>query len=536
MRIFNLIRDIFKQNMELFNIELRFPYLFQLFRVPLFRGCTVSLIVFFGIGCSEETNYVDKVPEKPFAGKDLKIAISGKIKPDLLKDFLPIWTTKSGANLILLDFGEKERADLLIFQPEELSSLVYENWLEPLPNKLISLTNEYQYSDIPTTIGDRLGHWDTSKYAVPILGPGKILIYRPDLDLEYKGVNKDRKYTLQTWEDFIQFAEYFHEKTQKPTLPALLSKSVKNTAGNTGESNDSLNMELIHLFDQIALCYDQQALQLSNLDRKGLTPAQKERFFSFHFQLSTGEPRITNPSFEYALMLLQRMQKCRSQDSTKSAVDSFLQGETIWFLADLDDLYKLSQQKGTPKIPWEIGPIPGSRFTFEPAVQSSKLPFQMVKLPEGVINRIPYIGWGGWFAGFNRKSQAIPEAIDFINTFANPQSFSLEWIRAGKWGAGPFRNSHFDSRNRNNWYGYNLTPSDTDRLVDILRDNLGFKTINYGMPLRIPDRMTYLKPLDQELKKVLLLGVDRKNALKTVAEIWKKTPLSSAIYRLGMGI
>jgi ABC-type glycerol-3-phosphate transport system substrate-binding protein len=153
---------------------------------------------------------------------------------------------------------------------------------------------------------------------------------------------------------------------------------------------------------------------------------------------------------------------------------------------------------------------------------------------------VPYLGWGGWF-GTVTKGCARPDAAwDFLAELGHPGTTSLEVIGAGKWGAGPFRVSHLEARNRSPWYGYGLPAGQTEKLVDQLRQNLALSVTNYRVRLRTPDQAAHAAALGEGLRSALEKGAEPKAALDGAAEKWRElaqqSPDHRKAYRLSLGL
>jgi hypothetical protein len=151
-----------------------------------------------------------------------------------------------------------------------------------------------------------------------------------------------------------------------------------------------------------------------------------------------------------------------------------------------------------------IAPLPGARFTFDPS--GNERPME-----RGLVNRVPYLGWGGRLGVVSASCANPTAAWDLLADAGMPDRGALELLADPRWGAGPYRASQLEARARARWYGYGLTGTETERLTSALGDNVGLGVENYRIRLRTPNHTDLDAALDANLR-ALLTGKDLKPA------------------------
>jgi multiple sugar transport system substrate-binding protein len=472
----------------------------------------MGLAALASVGCWKAPSFTDPEPELPYKGITLTMACSEAVREGgLLEQLARDWSARTGARVQIrsepLDDGTK--VDLGVITPPELSHWAVKGALQELPGAYRSSQNKFLWSELPLLLAEKLLRWDGKAYALPLLGEGHVLVYRTDLFAEKEAeFEKERKRQLappETWEEFVQIARFFHDNTGKPSLPPLPERA------------DDLD----RLFYTIAIVYDRPAVsEAGRAGARAPSPAQEDELFSFHFSLASGEPRVNRPAFVHALELLQEMQPCRPAGAAAAPSEDFRRGASVLCLARLDALARFQAADSPVRDRFAIAPIPGSRFTFAYHAGERGEPDRKETVP-GQVNRVPYVGWGGCFGVVTTACSHPDVAWEFLAALGNPAGTSLEVLGAAKWGAGPFRGSHLEARNRNYWYSYGLSNEQTGKLVDQLRHHLVSSIVNYGVRLRVPDEKDYSRAMDEELREALLHGAPAKAALDEAAKRWK---------------
>jgi len=463
-------------------------------------------------GCWKAPSFTEPEPELRHKGVTLTVSCSEAVRErGLLEQLARDWSARTGAHVEIRSepLREISQVDVGVITPPELSHLAVDRALQELPGAYRSSQGKFLWSELPLLLAEKLLRWDGKAYALPLIGEGHVLVYRTDLfaekEAEFEKEYKQQLAPPETWEELVQIARFFHDGTGKPSLPSLPERA------------DDLD----RLFYTMAIVYDRPAVsEAGRAGARALRPAQEDELFSFHFSLATGEPRVNRPAFVHALELLQQMQPCRPTGTTADPSAEFLKGGAVFCLARLDALARFQRPDSPVRDRFAIAPIPGGRFTFayHPGEQGKA---ERKEVVPGQVNRVPYVGWGGCL-GVVMNHCAHPEvAWEFLAALGDPASTSLEVLGAAKWGAGPFRGSHLETRNRNFWYGYGLSNEQTAKLVDQLRHHLVSSIVNYGVRLRVPDEKEYSRAMDEELRKALLHGRSAKAALDEAARRWK---------------
>src|SRR5262249_19031232 len=116
-----------------------------------------------------------------------------------------------------------------------------------------------------------------------------------------------------TWEEFAVQAEFFarHHPSNRPgpSLPPLPADEA----------------ELGRLLDQAAAPRAARAVPQDQ-------PTEQDRLaevFAFHYDLSTGRPRVGGPGFVAALELLKRLQACRPRGTSPYPAAALLEGQAV---------------------------------------------------------------------------------------------------------------------------------------------------------------------------------------------------------------
>jgi multiple sugar transport system substrate-binding protein len=463
-------------------------------------------------GCWKAPSFTDPEPELPYKGITLTVGCSEEVRErGLLEQLARDWSARTGAHIQIRSepLGDGAKVDVGVITPPELTHWAVKGALQELPGAYRSSQNKFLWSELPLLLAEKLLRWDGKAYALPLLGEGHVLVYRTDLftekQAEFGREHKRQLAAPETWEELVQIARFFHESTGKPSLPSLPQRA------------DDLD----RLFYTIAVVYDRPAVsEAGRAGARALSPAQEDELFSFHFSLASGESRVNRPAFIHALHLLQEMQPCRPAGAAADPSEDFRRGGAVLCLARLDALARFQAADSPVRDRFAIAPIPGSRFTFayHPGERGEA---ERKETVAGQVNRVPYVGWGGCFGVVTTACSRPEVAWEFLAAIGDPAATSLEVLGAAKWGAGPYRGSHLEARNRNYWYGYGLSNEQTEKLVDQLRHYLVSSIVNYGVRLRVPDAKDYSRVMDEELRRALLERKPAKAALDEAARRWK---------------
>lgn len=481
-------------------------------KMPTVRACVIVCAILALLpACRQPPNLVDPEVVQPYQGVRLKLAIGNGIsQPHLVRQVIREWSALTGAEVDLLPgtWNGTDSVDFAILSAVDLPKAILDNRVVPLPDSYRSSRSTYKWNDLIPSVSDRVASWNTRAYGLPLFNEGRLLVYRTDRWNEFTAATKrDREYP-ETWEELCDFAEFFNKPNWGPSLPPHSKRSD----------------ELVHEFHRIAANYDRVAVGEAKLGTGPKTPEQREAFFSFDFSTQTGEPRIDSPAFIHAAGLMKRMQACRPTNPTDDPFSAFRDGKAVAAIATLDLLDQLDQP-GVAAGWFGIAPLPGSRLAFENGAA----------VPLDSVNYIPYLGEGLWLGVVTPNCKHAEAAWDLFEEFGHP-NFSLDVISAGKWGASGFRGSHFDSGNRNHWFGYGLDAPRTERLIDIQRQNAAISVANPTLVLRLPNREQYLSILRVELDRILRGQAEPGVGLETVAKRWREMKPNPETYRISLGL
>src|SRR5262249_45972311 len=121
----------------------------------------------------------------------------------------------------------------------------------------------------------------------------------------------------QSWEDFADIAEFFHERDAGGSLSRAALPPLP-------ERDDDLDRELY----MVAAPCARGAVGDGDAD-----PTPRVEIFSFHYDLESGAVRIDKPGFVHALKLLQLLGRLRPAEPTGEPAVKFLEGEAVLCLA-----------------------------------------------------------------------------------------------------------------------------------------------------------------------------------------------------------
>jgi ABC-type glycerol-3-phosphate transport system substrate-binding protein len=472
------------------------------------RYLLAGFLVFLA-GCSSEIPTLDPKPDLPFRGVVLKVGLSPNMRhPELFKQFALEWSRRNSATVTVGDSGGAEE-DILILPPAEIPNYVERGLTTDVPDvspstdmsrprlearpSVRNREHPYQWDTLVGFHAEKLSRWNNNVVGIPLLGEGHLLIYRKDI--------LGAKPPPATWEQFVEQAEQLHKQMGKPTLPPLPKRA------------DDLETE----FYTIAASFDRAQRNQTEQTRIALNAEETDALLSFQYRLETLKPRINSGAFVKALTLMQKMQMFRSP--AEDTISAFQNGSAVLGLATLEDLALLQAQDSPLRGKIGIAEVPGSDLIFN--IEGEPTPNRT-----DMINRIPYVGWGGWYGVVTTKCadpSARAAAWEMLGEFGNADKNGAEIITAGKWGAGPFRLRHTDQTFRNLWLGYNLSFRETDQLMSIMRRNLAPTVVNYRVRLRTPNQNRHMRILTEELSSALAKPDAKPNeALNRAAQRWEQ--------------
>jgi multiple sugar transport system substrate-binding protein len=445
-------------------------------------------------GCGQSASTVKSVIE-PYKSKSLWICCSSSVDPLPIRQFAEQWSALNGADIRVTSAADRsgtylpDAADVMIVSSAELPALAENGRFLPVAPAVMDREHVYQWELLLRNYSGLLAAWNGVAYGVPLLGEGYVLVYRKDRLAE----------APEDWDGFVKTAERL-AKSGRPSLPALPSTPL------------GLETE----FHLIASCYDRSTMQQGELGSRVPDDSLADRLYSYHYRLKTDEPRINAPAFVEAFELLRRMRPYRAAEKQDPLLD-LLDGTASLAIVDLKDLARL-QHDPTSQIRGKLGiaKLPGARFVFD--LDGKKLENRV-----NDVNRTPYLGYGSWMGMVNKTCANPDMAFEFLAGFGNPEQMGAELITAAKWGAGPLRAAQIEERARGLWFGYDLTPADTEALISALKQNIASSIVNTRYRLRLPNRQQHLDKFERIVRPALQAdAADGQKTLDAVAEAWRK--------------
>jgi multiple sugar transport system substrate-binding protein len=427
-------------------------------------------------------------PLQPHDEVTLAVACPDPTAETLIKERGAGWESEQHAHLETVRYDpeagpEGTGADVWVVAPWRLPRRAAADALLPVPEALTARDAPYKWEGLLPLFRNKLLGWDRTAYAVPLGGDSLVCFYRSDL------LGADGKGPPATWEEFADLAKAYHGRPELggfslPPLPA---------------ADDDLDRE----FFAVAAPFVRRAYH-----EEDPAPGETE-LFSFHFDLTTMEPRLASPGFVHALALLRRLREYRPAGTAAAPAKAFAEGKAALCLADAS-WAKTFQGSDKVRDRFGVCPVPGSGVVFsfekgEPAVEKA--------------NRMPYVGAGGWLAVVPRETKHADAAWDLLAELTGPTA-SRQIAYEPRYGAGPFRKEHFEH------FPVSAFGLDGERgkgLVEGLRQQVEHHGLtNPVLRLRIPEERAYQRALLEGLRPALAGDVEPDKALEAVAAKWRE--------------
>jgi multiple sugar transport system substrate-binding protein len=486
-------------------------------------SCVFFLLVGSTLGCSDGGAAVEG-PAQPYKGAVLRVACPAGAPAEVIELYARGWAARNQVKVDVrpLAAGQGptavDGADIWIVPPVQLPRWAAAGRLLPLPRELTSADNPYHWNRLLPLYREKLLGWDRQLYGLPLLGESFLCCYRADLFADEKHRTAYAKKAGKalappaTWEDFEALADYFHGAGQAPSLPPLPA------------DDDVLERE----FFTLAVAYGRRAVAVEQ-DAGKEDPREDE--FAFHYDLKTGQPRITAPGFVHALRLLQRLQKFRAGPPAASSAQAFRDGRAVLCLTDATHLLEFQT---TPALRDRFGVcrMPGGSCYYDYTTGARRA------TPEG--NRVPYLGSGGWLAVVPQGA-AHPEAAFALLAELSGPKVSSQIVVEPRWGGGAIRDDHFRTAR---WDAFDLDPARTTAVKEALRESVLHQGLrNPVLRLRTPDEEPHRLALVAELRSALTNpDTDAAQALDRVAQRWSELDKARgeeahlAEYRISLGL
>jgi multiple sugar transport system substrate-binding protein len=462
-----------------------------LFRI-LHRRYTSLLLLAALAGCSQGVTTIDPPVPRPYQGKALHVSCSFAANVDPVTYYVNEWAVWQEADVrVTRDDPDRFAGDVAIVTAAELPALAETGRYRAVPEALRGRAHSFQWEGLLPNYAGLLSTWKGVSYGVPLLGEGRVLVYRKDR------FEAAKLAPPQTWDDYLAAAE----KLNAPGAPSLPPISAF-PAGLDAE------------FHAIAACYDRLALARSEAGAGGADETAADHLFSYQYRLKTAAPRINAPAFVRAFELLRRLRPLRAPGQDAFPLRAFQAGKASLGIATLEDVARLQAADSPVRGKFGVAPLPGASSTFD--LETGK------EVPSRLPNRVTYFGVESLF-GLVSQSCADPEmAFDFLTGFAHPERTGAELITAARYGAGPLRAAHTEERTRALWLGYDLPPKETDALVDALKQYLAPSIVNPRFKLRLPNQQAHAEAFDRIVRPALLAETaDAKATLNEVNASWE---------------
>jgi ABC-type glycerol-3-phosphate transport system substrate-binding protein len=444
-------------------------------------------------GCIERPTTIDPPPDRPHAGTVLTAAASDPADREFLQRLAKSWSTRSGAEIRVLDTPWDGNADIGLVAPAEISRWAEAGQLTVAPTDFTP-TNPYRWDDVLAVYARTLMVWRNRVYALPILGEGMVLVYRADV---FDGIEGRPGNPPTTWDELLGMGgKYF----QGPFLPPVPRTSER----------------LLAEYFAAAACYDRPSV---GRFAPGVLP--DEEFFAFQFDVpklpkgdqqddATAGPRLERPAFRHVANLFRQMGSYRVE--APDAAAAFSSGKAKVGILSLAELGRVG-----PDMADKLGvaSLPGARFTFDSNGEKRAT-------DQETVNRVPYLGWGGRAGVVSAKCANTAAAWDFIMDAGLPERTALDLIATPGIGAGPYRMSQLDVRARSRWFAYGLSAIETERLTSALRDNLGLGVQNPRLRVRTPNQHELAAALDEDLRAMLKDQTPIEQAMAKANNRWKQ--------------
>ena len=276
-------------------------------------------------------------------------------------------------------------ADVGLIPSADLAQWAESGKLAETPVDLKSTTNSYRWDDLLPVYSVRLTNWRERTYALPVIAEGMVLAYRKDA---FDGKDGRPSVPPSSWDELLKVAQQLG-KNSLPPLPA---------------DAERLGAE----FFSASASYDRAAV-----GRIAAGELIGEDFFTFQFDPATGKPRLNGPAFRYVADLFRQMQPFRG--GAVDAPTAFRSGEAKVGILSLSELALLGAEM-QDRV--GVAPVPGATSVFD---REGRLRPN----DQNVVNRVPYLGWGGRLGVVSAKSTNLAAAWNFLAEVGSPDRTRL---------------------------------------------------------------------------------------------------------------
>jgi ABC-type glycerol-3-phosphate transport system substrate-binding protein len=475
-------------------------------------------------GCRPTPEPIE-APAAPYQGTELRIACPTEATAALLRGPGQAWALRQGVKIHLLRYdlaaGPEAAgpADVWIIPPADLPRWAAAGRLAAMPAAYSTRENAYAWTDLLPTYRELLLLWEGTPHGLPLVGESLLCCYRKDrFDDTMKAAFRKqfgRSFDAPaTWEQFAWIAEYCRDHGSggrpAPSLPPL----------------PRADTDLDRLFYTVAAGFARRVVPADEASRV----RQENDVFSFHYDVTTGQPRIAAPGFVQALKLLQRLQACRPAEPADAPEEAFRTGGAVLCLSDAPWLKMFEK---TPALRDKVGVcrVPGGERYFDFVTGTPHA------TPEG--NRVPYLGGAGWLAVVPRGRDHEAAAFDLLADLSGPKT-STQIFLGSSGDGGPIR---VGPLYRQRWDSFDVDTEEALHLQGALQETLLHRGLkNPALCLRTPRQAAHQAALVKEVRAALREGSDAEKALHRVEEAWKKLdrelgePAHRADYRRSLGL
>lgn len=433
---------------------------------------------------------------RPTVAATLSVGCADPVFARAIGDAANGWAAKNGAAVKVE--SKPTTPDLLVLRPAEVGEPAAAGRLAPLPQTLLSLDQPLQWPRIAAVFRQNLTGWGGQVQGIPLASDGFVLIFRADRFSDPGAVAACQKATGRppmapaTWEDAAELAAVFATHAGNPSLPP-----VPTDAGR-----------LLTEFHQIAACFDRPAL--TDGDLKGQTAGLQ---IGFHTDPVTGAARIGTPGFRAAAGWLARVAKLRMAGPADpvAALDT---GTAAFAILSLAEVGRLPVgPDGAVDRRFGVAPVPGSRVYFGPDGKP-------VTAGRGV-NRVPYLGGGGWVGVVLASSPNQAAAWELLAELGTPAA-SAARLSNPALGVGPVRFEQASGERASLWTRYNFDADRNRALAAAVREYLGPEVVNPALALRTPDQAELMAALADAVRGAATGQLPPESAMDQAVAAWAK--------------
>ena len=268
-------------------------------------------------GC-EQPSLLERPPDAPFSGRSLELSLAegqAREADRLIRDQARLWAarTRGRASFARNDLD----AGVAIIPARALGKIA--GAIQPVPAEIrSSIHPRFFWNNLLNVLSGRLLQWGAVPVALPVVGEGQFLAYRPAA-LQQLG-----RPVPNTWDELADLGA-------TSRLPPLTD-------------DEQLERE----FFTLAASYDRFLMLEAARASQALTPAEQEQAFGFQFDATGQVCRLDRGGFVKAASVLRRMQKSRLASGI-APIDVWKNVTAgVFTVADLSDFAALPEARAPP--------------------------------------------------------------------------------------------------------------------------------------------------------------------------------------------